>query len=31
MSLEDPTSRMSMGSPARLLIKLDPRCREQPA
>ena len=31
MSLEDPTSRMSMGSPARLLIKLDSRCREQPA
>jgi hypothetical protein len=30
-SLEEPTSRMSMGSPARLLIELDSRCREQPA
>ena len=29
-SLEEPTSRKSMGSPARLLIKLDSRCREQP-
>ena len=27
-SLEEPTSRMSMGSPARLLSKLDSRCRE---
>ena len=26
--LEEPTSRMSMGSPARLLTKLDSRCRE---
>jgi hypothetical protein len=30
-SLEDPTSRMSTGSPARLLTKPDSRCREQPA
>ena len=30
-SLEEPTSRMSMGGPARLLTELDSRCREQPA
>ena len=30
-SLEEPTSRISMGSPARLLTELDSRCREQPA
>jgi hypothetical protein len=29
MSLEDPTSRLSMGSPARLLTQLDSCCREQ--
>jgi hypothetical protein len=29
--LEEPTSRMSMASPARLLTELDSRCREQPA
>jgi len=28
MSLEDPTSRMSMGSPARLLTELDSRVLE---
>jgi transposase-like protein len=30
-SLEEPTSRRSMGSPVRLLTELDSRCREQPA
>jgi hypothetical protein len=29
-SLEETTSRMSMGSPARLLTELDSRCRDQP-